>query len=148
MTSHGVFIPEVALAILNPLKVGGRDAASVGEDVRDNEDAFVGEDIIRGRGCGAIRAFCQNAAPHAVDVAARDDVFGGGRNQNLAFSGEQFRRITFFCTGESVHGAVLLTKFDQRFDVDSIFVGKAAADFGDTDDFVAGFMHELGSISG
>src|SRR5258707_4645532 len=38
--------PEVAHTVLDPLEVAGGDAASIGEDVGDDEDAFVGEDLV------------------------------------------------------------------------------------------------------
>src|SRR5271168_614728 len=46
--------PEVAHAVLHPLEVAGRDAAGVGKDVGDDEDALVGEDLIRDGGSWAI----------------------------------------------------------------------------------------------
>src|SRR5712691_5712204 len=36
------FFPEIALAVLDPFEVGRRDAAGVGENVGDHEDALVG----------------------------------------------------------------------------------------------------------
>src|SRR5260370_20946434 len=45
--------PEVAHAVLDPLEVAGGDAAGVGENVGDDEDAFVGEDLVGDGGGGA-----------------------------------------------------------------------------------------------
>src|SRR5579859_3124263 len=36
-----ILIPEVALPVLNPLEVGDRDAARVGQNVGDHEDFFL-----------------------------------------------------------------------------------------------------------
>ena len=49
--------PEVAHAVLDPLEVTRGDAAGVGEDVGDDEDAFVGEDFVGDGGGGAVGAF-------------------------------------------------------------------------------------------
>src|ERR1700683_1928744 len=47
LVHHGLF-PEIALAILHPLEVRSGDAASVSQNVRDNEHAFIGQDIVGG----------------------------------------------------------------------------------------------------
>src|SRR5882757_10577886 len=69
--------PEVAHAVLNPLEITGGDAAGVGEDVGDDEDAFVGEDLVGDGGGGAVGAFAEDLAADAFGVLAGDDVFGG-----------------------------------------------------------------------
>src|SRR5690606_16397833 len=48
--------PEVAVAVLDPLEVGDRHAAGVGEDVRDDDDAVLLEDGVGGGGRGAVGA--------------------------------------------------------------------------------------------
>ena len=42
-----VFLPEVAVAILDPLEVRGGDAAGVGEDVGDDEHAALVQVLVR-----------------------------------------------------------------------------------------------------
>ena len=65
------FLPEVALAVLHPLEVGGGDAAGVGQNVGHDEDVLVGEDVVGGGGGGAVGAFDQDLGLHLVGVAAR-----------------------------------------------------------------------------
>src|SRR6266496_3764897 len=51
------FLPEVELEALDPLEVGSDDAARVGKNVGDDEDAAVAEDLVRlgsGRAIGAL----------------------------------------------------------------------------------------------
>src|SRR5579864_3032649 len=48
---HGLLVPEVAAPVLHPLEVADGDAAGVGEDVGDYEDALLVEDTI-GSGAG------------------------------------------------------------------------------------------------
>jgi hypothetical protein len=76
--------PEVAHAVLHPLEVAGGDAAGVGEDVGDDEDAFFGEDVVGDGGGGAVGAFAEDAALELRGVAAGDDVLGGGGDEDLA----------------------------------------------------------------
>src|SRR6476469_8903148 len=117
LVDHGLF-PEVSLAILHPLEIRGGDASCVGEDVGNNEDAFFAEHVIGGGGGGTVGALGENAALEAIDVSAGDYVLGGSGNQDLAFSGEQFGSIVFLRAGETVHGAVLLAKIYQGFQID------------------------------
>src|SRR5207302_1266999 len=96
-------------------------------------------------GCGsgrAVRAFGEDAALHAIHVAAGDDVLGGSGNQDFAFRGQQFGGIVLLGARESVDRSVLLAKFDESLEVDTVLVVEAAAHFGDADYLVAGFVHE------
>src|SRR6476646_3705161 len=40
---HHRFLPEVSLAVLHPLEIRGGDAARIGQNVGDHEDALIGE---------------------------------------------------------------------------------------------------------
>src|SRR5579862_2570468 len=140
---HDRLFPEVSLAILHPLEVRSGYAAGIGENVGNNEDAFVGEHIVR-RGSGRpVRALGENAALYAIDVAAVDDVLGCRGDENFAIGSKQFRRVVFFGFGETMHRAVLLAEFDQSFQVDAVLVVEAATDFSDTDNFIARLVHQL-----
>src|SRR5450755_3397874 len=44
------FLPEIALAILHPFKVGGRDTTGIGQNVRNDEDLLVRQDLV-GNSC-------------------------------------------------------------------------------------------------
>src|SRR5579863_7718 len=135
-------LPEIALAVLYPFKVGRGDATGVTQDVGDDEDSLVGEDFVGGCGGGAVGAFGQDLALHAIGVTAGDLIFGGSGNQDLAFGEQEFGGIDFFGAGESGDGAVLLAMFAERLYVDAILVVEAAIDFENADDLVAGLCHE------
>src|SRR5581483_1101030 len=140
------FFPEVALAVLHPFEIRSGDAAGIGQDVGNHEYALVGEHVVCGRRGGAVGAFGEDAALHAVDVAAGDDILGCGRNQDLTLGGEQFSSIALLRAGKSVHGAVLLLEVDQSRHIHAGLVVQASAHFGDADDFIAGLVHELRRI--
>ena len=110
---HHRFLPEVALAVLHPFEIGSGDPAGIGKNVGDHEDAFVGEDIVGGGGGRSIGAFGEDAAFHAVCVAAGDDILGGGGDKNFAVIDQQFDRIALLRAGESVNGPSLLEKVHQ-----------------------------------
>src|SRR5215469_5237449 len=145
LVDHG-FLPEVSLTVLHPLEVGSCDAAGVGQNVRNHEYALLGQHVVGSGGRRAVRPFGEDAALHAIDVAARDDVFGCGWNQNLAIGDEQIGGVGSFRAGESVDGPVLLAELQQRLNVNAVLVKEASADFGYADDFVSGVVHELGGI--
>gem|GEM_PF-3614968 len=79
--------PEVAHAVLDPLEVAGGDAAGVGEDVGDDEDAFAGEDVVGDGGGGAVGSFAEDAALEFPGIVAGDDVFSRGGGDGRRTSG-------------------------------------------------------------
>ena len=95
------FFPEVSLAVLHPFKIGRGDAAGVAEDVGDDEDFFVGEDFVCFGGGGAVGAFGEDAALHAVGVLAGDLVFGGGGDKDFAIGQQQLGGVGGLGFGES-----------------------------------------------
>jgi len=138
--------PEVAHAILDPLEVAGGNTAGVGEDVGDDEDAFVAENLVGDRGCRSVGAFAENFAADAIGVAAGDDVFGRRGDEDLAVVGEEFVLVGRFGLGEAVDGAGALAVFDEGRNVDAVLVVEAAVVLGDADDGVALFVKELGGV--
>src|SRR5208283_3886395 len=143
---HHRLFPEVALAVLHPLKIRSGHAARVGQNVGDDEDAFIGEDVVGGGGCRAVRAFGQNAALDAISVAAGDDILGGGRIEKKKVLDEQVGGLALFRAGESVDGAVFLAEVDERLQTDAVLVVQAAAHFPDADDLVTCLIHQQGGI--
>src|SRR6266567_5475846 len=65
---HNILAPEVAHAILNPLKVRDRYAASVGQYVWDYKNSLLVQDLIRGRCCWPIGTFGKDFALQAIRV--------------------------------------------------------------------------------
>jgi hypothetical protein len=138
--------PEVAHAVLDPLEVAGGDAAGVGEDVGDDEDALVREDLVGDCGGWAVGAFAEDLTAEAVGVAAGDDVFGGGGDEDLAVVGQELVLVGGLGLGEAVDGAGALAVLDERGDVDAVLVVEAAVVLGDAGDGVALFGEELGGV--
>src|SRR5215213_1647338 len=68
-----VLRPEVAAAVLHPLEVGHGHAASVREDVGDDEDPLLVEDRVGARRRGAVRTLADDARLHLRRVLGRDD---------------------------------------------------------------------------
>src|SRR5262249_28895306 len=97
----GRFLPEVSLAILDPFKVGGSDAARVGKDVRDDEDFLVGQDFIGGGGGGAVGTFTDDFGFDSGRILAGDDVFRGCGYQNFTIGEKQVSGISGLCPGET-----------------------------------------------
>src|SRR5713226_4818005 len=121
LVDHG-FLPEISLAVLHPLEVGGRDTAGITQDVGDHEHSLVGQNLVGGGGGGAVGALGENPALHAVGVAAGELIFGGGGNEDLAIGDEQFSGIKRLGTGEALDGAVALAVLQQRREVKPVLV--------------------------
>ena len=56
-----LLVPEEALPILHPLKVGDRDAAGIGENVGYDEDFLLSQNRVGLGGGGAVGAFADDA---------------------------------------------------------------------------------------
>ena len=79
-----LFVPEVALTILDPLEVGYSDAASIGQNVWNDENALVLENGIGAERGGAICAFTQDAGLDTAGIGGGNDVFLGSGQQDIA----------------------------------------------------------------
>src|SRR5260370_23386611 len=108
--------PEVAHAVLDPLEVAGGDAAGVGENVGDDEDALVGENLVGDGGGGTVGAFAENLAADAFGVLAGDDVFGCCGDEDLAVAGEECVLVGGLGSGEAGDGAGALAVLDEGGD--------------------------------
>src|SRR5579864_3003895 len=139
---HDRLFPEIALPVLHPLEVGSGDAAGVGENVGNYKHAFLAENVIGGGRGRPIGAFGQNAALHAVDVAAGDDILRRGRNQNLALGREQVGGLGFLRLREAMHRAVFLPEFNQRLYIDPVLIVQTPTHFCDANHFIAVFVHQ------
>src|ERR1700677_4115825 len=138
--------PEVAHAVLHPLEVAGGDAAGIGEDVGDDEDALVGEDLVGDGGGGAVGAFAEDFATDSVGVFAGDDVFSRRGDEDFAVVGEELAGVGGIGLGEAGDGAGALAVLDEGGDVDAVFIVEAAVELDDADDGVALLGQELGGV--
>src|ERR1700761_7960354 len=69
LVDDGLF-PEVALAVLHPFKVTGRDSTGVGQDVGHDEHALLSQNLIGYGSSGAVGAFDDDASLDAISIAA------------------------------------------------------------------------------
>jgi len=138
--------PEVAHAILDPLEVAGGDAAGIGQDVGDDEDALVTEDLVGDGGGWAVGAFAEDLATDPFGVFAGDDVLGGCGDEDVALVGEEFMPVGGFGLAEAIDSSGLGAVFDERGDVDAIGVVESAVVLRNADDGVALFVKELGGV--
>ena len=140
------FGPEVAHAVLHPLEVAGGDAAGVGQDVGDDEDAFLGEDGVGFDGGRAVGAFAEDAALKSTGVAAGDDVLGGGGDEYVARLGEEGVLVEGLRAGEAMDGAGAGLVLEELGDVDAVGVVECAVELADADDLVALLPEEIGGV--
>src|ERR1700730_4899263 len=78
-----LFVPEEALPVLHPFKVGNGDAAGVSQYVGDHKNFLLGQDGIRLRGRWTVGAFADDLSFNAVCIRRRDDILLGRRQQNV-----------------------------------------------------------------
>src|SRR5207248_63270 len=116
------------------------------QNVWDDEDFFVGENIVSDRGGGAVGAFAQDLALDLVGILAGDDVFSGAGGQDVAFGGHHLRRIGSLGAGETHDCVVALAVFQQRVNINAIAVIESAIPLDDGDDLVADVKHKLGAV--
>src|ERR1039457_3909955 len=145
LVDHRLF-PEITLPVLHPLEIRSGHAPGIGQNVGDHEDALVGEDVVGSGGCRSVRAFGEDAALHAVGVAAGDDIFRGGGNKNFALRDEQVGSIALLRAGESVDGPVFLAEIHQSLQVDAVRVVQAAANLGNANHLITCLMHQQSGI--
>jgi len=60
-----LLVPEISLPVLHPFEIGNGDAAGVGENVREDDDATAREDFIGVRRGGAVGGFGDDAGLYA-----------------------------------------------------------------------------------
>src|SRR6185437_13583964 len=140
---HHRFGPIIALAVLHPLEVRNRNAAGVGQNVRDHKDLFVFEYLIRQRRCGAVRAFAKDLATNAIGVHRGDDVFRRRGHQDFAFEEHGFVLIHILAAGETANVACLAAMLHQLRDVEAVLVVDGAIPLDDADDLEADGGHEF-----
>src|ERR1700694_850403 len=77
-------LPEEGLQVLHHLEVGNGYTAGIGDDVRDQEHAFLGEDVVGFRGSGSIGSLGDDLCPHPIRIALVDLAFKGSRHEDRA----------------------------------------------------------------
>ncbi len=79
-----VDVPHQAFLVLHPLEVAHGDAAGVGENIRQHDDAAARENFIGVRGGGAVGGFRDDAGFYGLSVVKGDDVLERRRDEDVA----------------------------------------------------------------
>src|SRR5262249_45403755 len=101
---HIVHVPEKFLQVLHPFEIGDSDAAGVGQDVGNHDDAFF-EQYAVGAGSGrAVGGLGDDPGFDAVGVGHSDLVFQRGGNQHVTIQLQYFLAGDGFGSGKAGHG--------------------------------------------
>src|SRR5262252_5163062 len=113
-------LPEEALAVLYPLKVGSCYTAGVRENVGNDEDVLVCKDVIGHRGGWSVSTLGDDSGFDLIGVVARNDVFDCGWNQDVRIHQEQLACVGRLCSLESINSAIPLAMHNQRIHIDAV----------------------------
>ena len=126
-------IPEEPAEVLHPLEVGDGDAACVGEHVRQDRDAALGEDRVRLERGGPVRALGDHPRLDPVGVLGGDLILARGQDEDVAGKLEQLLVRDPVALGPVRKRAVLLGEAPQRLDVEPACVVDTAREIGDSE---------------
>ena len=84
---HFLDVPHEPFLVLHPFEVADGDAAGVGENIRQDDDAAAREDFISVRRGGAVGGFHNDAGLHGLGIVEGDDIFKRSRHQDVALHG-------------------------------------------------------------
>src|SRR6185295_4993903 len=102
---HGVLVPEVAAAVLDPLEIAHGHAAGVRQNVGNDENALLLENLVGGGGGGTVGALADDLRLYLRSVLTGDDVLRGRGHQHVALHREErvlVHRLALWITGELV----------------------------------------------
>src|SRR3989449_539373 len=100
-----VLVPENLLEVLGPFEIRHRDAAGVGQDVRQNVDAAGCKGLVRfGRG-GEVRTFGDDPGSNPVCVLLVDDALESGGDQEVADETPEAVVLDFLAAPGTLDGA-------------------------------------------
>ena len=129
--------PEIPTAILHPFEVRDGDAAGVGQNVGDDEDAVLIQYGVRCRGSGPVRALTDYARLDVARVLGRDHVFQRGGKKHVDVERQQLGagdRVSLIVAFER---SVLLHVGDGVIDVDSVRIVQRHGAIADRNDLAA-----------
>src|SRR5580693_9903393 len=140
------FAPEEALAVLDPFKIADRNAAGVAENIGHGEDALGVDNRVGLPGGWAVGAFAQNARLDLMGVLFGDLIFNRGGDGDFTrleknVAGGHFRAAAWEILKRFFLG---VDPVNRLRNVEAVLVIETAADIGEADDFIAGFLHKLG----
>src|SRR5579864_493166 len=139
-----LLIPEIALAILHPLEIRDRDAAGVGQNIRDHEDALLPEDGIGEVGSGTVGAFAQDFRSHFGRILGSDYVLARGGQEDIGFQEQSLLAVHVLASGEIGDGAGFLAVLHKGGNIQALRIIDGAVEFNDADDLESGAGHQLG----
>ena len=134
--------PLLVLGFLGVFEVGDVDAASVAEDVGDDEDVALFEDVVGIGGGGAVGAFGDDFCFDEGGVIGGDLGLGGGGDEDVAVELEDLGTEDRLGLGEAFDEALVgVGVLEEGVDVDAFGVSQASGDVGDADDGSAESSH-------
>lgn len=139
-----VKVPAVAVEVLRPFEVADGDAAGVGENVGNDDGAFLVEYVVRFGSGWPVRKFENDVGVYFVRVVFVNDVFKRGGGEDVDGQFEKFFVGECFCAGKAADFAGFFFVFAYGIDVKAVFVVNGAAGVGDGDDGVAFFCDDFG----
>jgi alkylhydroperoxidase family enzyme len=110
-----LLFPEISIAILHPLEVRRRHAAGVGEDVGDDEDAFVVQELVRVRCCRPVGAFRDDLGLDERRVVHGDLILERGGNQHVNVKTPESVVRQRFAAREAGHRLVVRGRVLEQF---------------------------------
>ena len=116
---HFLLFPEISVAILDPLEVGGRDAAGVGEDVRNHEDTALVQLAMRFGGRRAVGALGDDLGLDHRGVLFGDLVLERGGDEHVDVEREELVVLDRVPSREAVDRLVLSRVLDHLGDVEA-----------------------------
>src|SRR3989454_2992327 len=109
-----VLVPENLLEVLGPFEIRHRDAAGVGQDVRQNVDAAGCKGLVRfGRG-GEVRTFGDDPGSNPVCVLLVDDALESGGGEGVAVETQQVGVLDLLGGRETLDGAGFKAMLKKR----------------------------------
>src|SRR5207302_1808100 len=130
------FAPKEALAILYPLEVADGDAASVAQNVGDNEYSLPLQNLVGRGGGGPVGTLAENARLNAMGVLAGDLVFDRGGEQDVNRLEEDLLGSELDAVSGALGDGLVLRvhRIDPGGDVETFFIVERAVDVGHAHD--------------
>src|SRR5271157_424214 len=137
--------PEKTLAVLNPLEVTDGNAAGIAENIGDGENTLCVDDGVGLPGGGAVGTFAKDFGLDLMSILLGDLVLNRGGDEHIARLKENVAGAHLgAAAGKFLQGFFLgVDPVDDFGNVEPFFVVEAAADVGETNDFVAGLLHQV-----
>src|SRR5437016_3404131 len=130
-----VGVPHQPFLVLDPLEVADGDAAGVGENVREHDNAAAREDFIGVRRGGAVGGFGDDTSFDGLGVVKGYYIFQRRWNKDVALHGEQLVVGDARGAGHTYNGSGTLFVANGFDGINAAGIGDATAGIAESDDF-------------